>query len=247
MSSSNLEKYQTELIDSALSIGALKFGSFVLKSGRFVLLLLLPDDSVIAIDIEKNRVSPYFFNAGLLSSGSLLSAVASAYATVIAQGAFEFDVLFGPAYKGIPLAAATSLLLHRDHGIDIGYAYDRKEAKDHGEGGRMVGASVKGKNVLILDDVMTAGTAVRGSIDLIKKEGGEIVGVVMCLDREEIGPQGNSTILEVDQLLGGNGKVKAIIRMRDLMAWLEKNGRTEDLAKMKEYWDQYGVKSSLNS
>lgn len=235
-----LEDYQMELIDSALSIGALKFGSFVLKSGRFVLTLF---HCIISTEIQY-RISPYFFNAGLLSSGSLLSAVATAYAKVIAQGSYEFDVLFGPAYKGIPLAAATALLLHRDHNIDIGYAFDRKEAKDHGEGGKMVGADVKGKKVLILDDVMTAGTAVRASIDLIRKEGGIVVGVVMCLDREEIGPQGNSTIIEVDHLLGGNGKVKSIIRMRDLMSWLERKGRSEDLEQMKTYWDQYGIKSS---
>ena len=135
------------------------------------------------------RISPYFFNAGLLCSGPLISAVASGYAALISEqinsSNLKFDVLFGPAYKGIPFAAATALVLHRDHNISIGFAYDRKEAKDHGEGGKMVGAEVRGKQVLILDDVMTAGTAVRQSIDLITREGGTVVGVVMLLDREE--------------------------------------------------------------
>ena len=128
------------------------------------------------------RISPYFINAGLLSTGPLISVVASGYASLISGFGVEFDVLFGPAYKGIPFAAATALCLYRDHNISVGFAYDRKEAKDHGEGGRMVGSDVKGKRVLILDDVMTAGTAVRQSIDLIRMEGGTVVGVAMLLD-----------------------------------------------------------------
>lgn len=151
-------------------------------------------------------------------------------------------MIFGPAYKGISLAAVTALILHRDHNIDVGFAYDRKEIKDHGEGGKMVGSDVKAKKVLILDDVMTAGTAVRSSIDLIQQQGGHVVGVVMALDREEIGPQGGSTVNEIDTMLGGKGKVQAILKMRDLNAWLEKNGREADLQTMKAYWNEYGVK-----
>jgi len=177
----------------------------------------------------------------------LISSVASAYATLISDLrsslSLSFDVVFGPAYKGIPFAATTALVLHRDHKIDVGYAYDRKEVKDHGEGGNMVGADVKGKRVLILDDVITAGTAVRSSIDLIKKEGGTVVGVVMLLDREEIGPRGRSTMKEVEELLGGQATVRAIVTMRDLMLWLEDNGQSEQVQSMQAYWDQYGIKN----
>ena len=191
------------------------------------------------------RESPYFINAGLLCTGPLISAVAEGYAALIAQEAdtsgLTFDVLFGPAYKGIPFAAATALVLHDKHGIDVGYAFDRKEAKDHGEGGRMVGAAVKGKRVLILDDVMTAGTAVRQSIELIRKEGGTVVGVAMLLDREEVTVEGRSTVKDVEEILGG-GNVRTILRMRDLMTWLATNGKEDLLEKMKAYYDKYGVK-----
>lgn len=181
----------------------------------------------------------------------MLSAVSSGYATLIAQqtkdSGLEVDVIFGPAYKGIPLAATTSLLLYRDHGFSVGFAYDRKEAKDHGEGGRMVGADVRGKRVLILDDVMTAGTAVRQSIELIRKEGGTVVGVVMLLDREETGPSGQSTFKEIETLLGGGAKVRTIVRMRDLISWLESNGHGDQVQSMREYWEQYGIKESTES
>ncbi|KDQ60082.1 hypothetical protein JAAARDRAFT_32465 [Jaapia argillacea MUCL 33604] len=224
----SLQPYQTDLIEKSMQVGSLKFGSFVLKSGR---------------------TSPYFFNAGLISTGSLLNAVASAYAATIAKSLSApssplppFDVLFGPAYKGISLAACTSLLLYSQHNLDVGFAYDRKEAKDHGEGGVMVGVPVKGKKVLILDDVMTAGTAIRGSIDKIKKEGGEVIGVVLMLDREEVGKDGASTVREVEEVVGGAGRVTAILKMRDLMVWLDKNGMKEDLASMEEYWEKYGIK-----
>lgn len=154
---------------------------------------------------------------------------------------FSFDVLFGPAYKGIPFAAATSLVLHTIYNIPVGYAYDRKEAKDHGEGGKMVGADVRGKRVLILDDVMTAGTAVRQSIEMIRKEGGIVVGVVMLLDREEVTMDGGSTVKDVQQMLDG-APVLPILKMRDLMTWLANNDRTEVLREMEEYRSLYGVK-----
>ncbi|OBZ77451.1 Orotate phosphoribosyltransferase [Grifola frondosa] len=224
-----LEKYQTDLIEHGMSAGALKFGTFTLKSGR---------------------TSPYFFNAGLLASGPVLDALCSAYAATIASalkstpGLPQFDVLFGPAYKGIPFAACTALLLHRDHGIDVGFAYDRKEAKDHGEGGIMVGTLVKGKRVLVLDDVATAGTAIRGAIETVRKEGGEVVGAVLMLDRQEVGKEGKSMIAEVESLLGGKGSVPTILKMKHLMAWLEQHGRTEELKSMREYWEKYGAKDS---
>jgi orotate phosphoribosyltransferase len=188
-------------------------------------------------------ISPYFFNAGLLSSGKLLDTLATGYANLIASKfGKEFDVLFGPAYKGIPLAGATALLLHRDHDINVGYAYDRKEAKMHGEGGRLVGAAVKGKRVLVLDDVMTAGTAIRNSIGMVREEGGTVVGFVMCLDREEIGPGGRSTVKEVEELIGKPGSMQSIIRMQDLTCWLEQEGQYEKVESMRNYSKEFGVK-----
>jgi orotate phosphoribosyltransferase len=188
-------------------------------------------------------VSPYFFNAGLLCSGPLLDTLATGYANLIASKfSKEFDVLFGPAYKGIPLAGATALILHRDHGVDVGYAYDRKEVKKHGEGGRMIGTPVKGKRVLIMDDVMTAGTAIRNSISIIDEEGGVVIGFVMCLDREEIGPGGQSTVNEVEELIGKPGSMHSIIRMRDLTYWLEEEGQHEKVESMRKYFEQFGVK-----
>ncbi|EIN08958.1 orotate phosphoribosyltransferase [Punctularia strigosozonata HHB-11173 SS5] len=227
-----MQKYRDELIEQSMVVGALKFGSFVLKSGR---------------------VSPYFFNAGLMNTGPILSTLASAYAATIADALRgesdpsvpplpEFDVLFGPAYKGIPFGACTALVLHRDFAIDIGFAHDRKEAKDHGEGGMLVGAPIKGKRVLILDDVMTAGTAVRGAIKIVKDGGGEVVGVVQCFDREEVGKDGGSTIREIEEELGGPGRVRVIFRMRDMVDWLKRHGRTEKMQSLMEYWDKYGFK-----
>ncbi|KAJ7306768.1 orotate phosphoribosyltransferase [Mycena olivaceomarginata] len=225
---SALASYQSDLIQHAMEIGALKFGSFTLKSGR---------------------ISPYFFNASLLSSGPILAILSTAYASTIvsAQASSStplptFDVLFGPAYKGIPFAATTALLLYTQHDVSVGLAYDRKEVKDHGEGGKMVGVTVTGKKVVILDDVMTSGKAVRGAIDTVLASGGEVVGVVQCLDREEVGQDGaSSTVKEIEGLIG-EGRVKSILKMRDLIAWLEKNGMTEELAAMKVYWDKYGLK-----
>jgi orotate phosphoribosyltransferase len=227
--SNSLAKYQLDLIESAMSVNALKFGTFTLKSGR---------------------LSPYFFNAGLISTGPLLASLCTAYASTIVVALEptspsplpQFDVLFGPAYKGISLAAVTAVLLHTEHKVDVGFAYDRKEAKDHGEGGMMVGTSVQGKRVLILDDVMTAGTAVRNAISLIRAAGGEVVGVVMCLDREEVGREGRSTIHEVEEELGGAGRVRSILRMRDLMKWLENEKRGDELERMRDYWRNYGIK-----
>lgn len=151
-------------------------------------------------------------------------------------------MLFGPAYKGIPFAAITVLQLQNQHSIDVGLAYDRKEVKDHGEGGNMVGVSVQGKKVIILDDVMTSGKAVRGSIELVKANGGTVVGVVQCLDREEVGQDGvSSTVKEIEDLIGP-GRVASILKMRDLLVWLEKAGLQDDLARMEAYRNQYGLK-----
>ncbi|TFL05427.1 orotate phosphoribosyltransferase [Pterulicium gracile] len=230
------------LIEAALDAGALKFGTFTLKSGR---------------------QSPYFFNASFLSSGALLNAVANAYASVIMEmfnippsslsGAADppanlpFDVLFGPAYKGIPFAACTALVLSTCHSLPISVAYDRKEAKTHGEGGSLVGPPLKGKRVVILDDVMTAGTAVRGVLRVLREEGAEVVGVVQLLDREELGGgvelQGGevSAVKDVEKEVG-IGKVKCVLRARDLLGWLQENGTAEEVRRMKEYREMYGVK-----
>ncbi|KAJ8688705.1 orotate phosphoribosyltransferase [Pleurotus ostreatus] len=228
MASTSLQEYQTQLIEQSMAVDALKFGTFTLKSGR---------------------LSPYFINAGLLSTGPILSTVSAAYAATIAfalqdpDAPFpEFDVLFGPAYKGIPFAACTAVQLYTAHGLSVGFAYDRKEAKDHGEGGNMVGVPVQGKKVVILDDVMTSGKAVRGAIDIVSKAGGEVVGVVQLLDREEVGQDGqSSTVRELESELGA-GRVRSILKLADLMKWLESKGLREELQRMEEYRDRYGVK-----
>ncbi|KAF8526038.1 orotate phosphoribosyltransferase [Hysterangium stoloniferum] len=220
-----LEEYQEKLIESALSVNALKFGAFELKSGR---------------------ISPYFFLASELNTGSLINSLASAYAQHIASslksGALPaFDVIFGPAYKGIPLAATVALVLWRDYQIDLGWAYDRKETKDHGEGGILVGAAVASKRVLILDDVITSGKAIRIGLSNVAAGGGKIVGAMVCLDREESGPvMGESAVAQVSKDIGG--PVTALLTMSNLMAWLEIKGRNDDLSRMKEYQAKYGVR-----
>ncbi|KAF9236053.1 phosphoribosyl transferase [Melanogaster broomeanus] len=229
MSTDALQRYQTELLVQAEEVGALKFGEFTLKSGR---------------------ISPYFFNAGLMSSGKILETIANAYAATIVDALDAptnplpaFDVIFGPAYKGIALAACTALVLSSKYQRSYGFAYDRKEAKDHGEGGKLVGVPVQGKKVLILDDVMTAGTAVRLAIESIQVAGGEVVGVVQLLNREERGNDGKSTVEEVEAAVGGKGRVQSVLKMTTLMAWLEQIGKAEVLDKMKAYWDEYGWKA----
>lgn len=162
---SGLASYQKEFITTCLSNKILKFGTFTLKSGR---------------------TSPYFFNAGDLSTGELVLMTARAYAEAILASGVKFDMLFGPAYKGIPLVAATALILQSEHKINVPFAFDRKEAKTHGEGGNIIGAQFKGK-VLVLDDVITGGTSIRHSINLIKNAGeqAEFAGVVVSIDRQE--------------------------------------------------------------
>ena len=194
-------------------------------------------------------VSPYFFNAGLLCNGPMLATISTAYASTLTKALSapvnplpSFDVLFGPAYKGIPFASTAALALYTQHQINVGFAYDRKEVKDHGEGGLIVGAPLQGQRVVILDDVMTSGKAVRGAIDTVRKYGGEVVGVVQALDREEVGQDGtSSTVKEIEGLIG-EGRVLSILKMRDLMQWLEENGMNEHLENMREYWNRYGLK-----
>ncbi|KAI6002977.1 phosphoribosyl transferase [Pisolithus albus] len=213
-----LRDVQNQLLEQAEEVGALKFGAFTLKSGR---------------------ISPYFFNAGLMSTGKILNTIANAYAATIIAGLNSeanalppFDVIFGPAYKGISLAACTALVLSAVHGRSFGFAYDRKEAKDHGEGGTLVGVPVQGKRVLILDDVMTAG----------QPAGGEVVGVIQLLDREEVGKDGESTVDEIESVVGGRGRVQSVLKMKDLMRWLADNGKQVQLEAMETYRQQYGRK-----
>ena len=198
-----------ELIQTCLSSNVLLFGSFTLKSGR---------------------TSPYFFNAGLLYSGSQLATLATCFAQAIIDSGLEFDVLFGPAYKGIALAAITAAELYRLSGRSVDFAYNRKEVKTHGEGGSLVGAPMKGKRVMILDDVITAGTAIREAIGLIKQEGGQLVGITESLDRQERGKdKKESAVQEIERETGV--PVLAVMTLKDIIGFLE--GK----ADMKEHLD----------
>lgn len=175
-----MQLYQRNFLSFATEIGALRFGDFTLKSGRR---------------------SPYFFNTGLFDTGSRMDRLASAYAHRIVESGIEFDVLYGPAYKGIPLAAATCIALARDHGRDRPFAFNRKEAKDHGEGGIIVGRALSGR-VLIIDDVITAGTSVRESVQIIHAAGATVAGVLIALDRQERGSDGRSAVTETHERYG---------------------------------------------
>jgi len=213
-----MQNYQQEFIEFALRIGVLRFGEFTLKSGR---------------------KSPYFFNAGLFNSGSSLAQLGRYYAQTIVDSGISFDVLYGPAYKGIPLAAATAIALADHHGRDTPYAFNRKEAKDHGEGGTIVGAPLKGK-VLIIDDVISAGTSVRESIDIIKAHDAQSAGVVIALDRQEKGKGETSAIQEVEQDYGL--PVASIIQLRLLIEYLQHQPQMqESLQAISAYREQYGV------
>mgnify|MGYP003615899158 FL=1 len=204
-------------IELALSRGVLKFGEFTLKSGR---------------------VSPYFFNAGLLNDGEALTGLASGYAAKLTE-CEGVEVIFGPAYKGIPFVAATAVALSQNHGVSVPWGFNRKEAKDHGEGGVLVGAAVAGKKVWIIDDVITAGTAIREVVTILKNAGAEIAGVLVALDRQERGQGELSAIQEVQKEM--NIPVHALVTMKDLMDYLESKGEQEALANMQAYRTQYGI------
>ena len=204
-------------IELALSRGVLKFGEFTLKSGR---------------------VSPYFFNAGLLNDGDALTLLASGYADKL-NTCDNVDVIFGPAYKGIPFVSATAVALSQNHGVSMPWGFNRKEAKDHGEGGMLVGASVEGQKVWIIDDVITAGTAIREVVTVLKHAGAQIAGVLVALDRQEKGQGDLSAIQEVQKEL--EIPVHALITMKDLMDFLAAKGEKEALAKMEDYRVKYGI------
>jgi orotate phosphoribosyltransferase len=210
--------YQQEFLEFAIARGVLRFGEFTLKSGR---------------------ISPYFFNAGLFNTGEALGLLGRAYAQSIVDAGFEFDMLFGPAYKGIPLVAATAIGLAEAHGRDVPWCFNRKEAKDHGEGGNLVGAPLEGR-VLVVDDVITAGTAIRESVEIIRGAGAELAGVVISLNREERGTGARSAIQEVEDTLGV--PVASIARLGDLIELLAGDpAQSATLAQVRAYRDEYGV------
>lgn len=213
-----MKNYQREFIEFALETGVLRFGSFTLKSGR---------------------QSPYFFNSGLFNSGASLAKLGRFYAQTIAESDVEFDVLFGPAYKGIPLASTTVVALADKQQRDVPYVFNRKEAKDHGEGGQLVGAELTGK-VLIIDDVISAGTSVRESVDIIRAAGAEPAGVIIALDRQERGQGDLSAIQEVQA--EHNIPVLNIISLNDLLGYLQDSKElSEHLPAVQAYREQYGV------
>ena len=213
-----MQKYQEEFISFAIEQGVLQFGEFVLKSGR---------------------LSPWFFNSGLFNTGQALARLGHYYGETIVGNAIEFDILFGPAYKGIPLVAATAVALANDHDRDVPYVFNRKEAKDHGEGGSLVGAPLAG-NTLIIDDVITAGTAIREAVSIIGATDAILAGVVIAVDRQECGKGDVSAIREVEQNYGIT--VFSIVKCSHIVDYLEThNTAPEILQKMKDYIDRYGV------
>ncbi len=213
-----MQDYQRKLIEFALEREVLRFGEFTLKSGR---------------------VSPYFFNTGLFNTGEALQRLGSAYARRAVDAGLDFDMLFGPAYKGIPLVAAVSMALATEHGIDCPWAFNRKEEKDHGEGGVVVGAPLAGR-VLVVDDVISAGTSVAESVALIEGAGARLAGVLVALDRQERGQGEHSATQEV---AGRHGvPVTAILTLETLMAYLaEQPDGADRLVAMRGYRERYGV------
>ena len=213
-----MQNYQREFLTFALEVDVLRFGEFTLKSGR---------------------VSPYFFNAGLFNTGASLARLGRYYAQAIVDSDIEFDLLYGPAYKGIPLAAVTCVALADHHGRDVPYAFNRKEAKDHGEGGNIVGSPLQGR-ILIIDDVISAGTSVRESVEIIRENGATPAGVIIALDRQEKGQQSRSAIDEVKA--DYNMPVASIVCLEQLIAYLaEKADSADALARIQAYREKYGV------
>ena len=212
-----MEQYQNDFVDFMLEIGALKFGEFTLKSGR---------------------VSPYFFNVGQFNQGNHLSQLGQFYAQAIEASGIKFDVLFGPAYKGIPLVAATAIALNDSFNRSVPYSFNRKEAKDHGEGGNIVGHPLEG-DILIIDDVITAGTAIREAKDIISANGAKTKGVVVALDRQERGKGELSAIQEVEQNFGI--AVVSIINLSHIVDYLKANNDKNIISRIESYRSQYGI------
>ncbi|EEZ83701.1 orotate phosphoribosyltransferase [Vibrio alginolyticus] len=213
-----MKAYQREFIEFALEKEVLKFGEFTLKSGR---------------------KSPYFFNAGLFNTGRDLARLGRFYAAALADSGIEFDVLFGPAYKGIPIATTTAVALADHHDVDTPYCFNRKEAKDHGEGGNLVGSALEGR-IMLVDDVITAGTAIRESMEIIQANGADLAGVLVAIDRQEKGKGELSAIQEVERDFGC--AIISIISLTDLVTFLEEKGTDkEHLEAVKAYRAEYGI------
>ncbi|OBT13018.1 orotate phosphoribosyltransferase [Vibrio sp. UCD-FRSSP16_10] len=213
-----MKAYQREFIEFALEKQVLKFGEFTLKSGR---------------------TSPYFFNAGLFNTGRDLARLGRFYAAALADSAIDYDVLFGPAYKGIPIATTTAVALADHHDTDKPYCFNRKEAKDHGEGGNLVGSALEGR-IMLVDDVITAGTAIRESMEIIQANGADLAGVLVAIDRQEKGKGELSAIQEVERDF--NCSIISIVSLTDLITFLEeKGGNAEQLESVKAYRAEYGV------
>ena len=206
-----MEQYQKDFVDFTLETGVLKFGEFTLKSGR---------------------VSPYFFNAGLFNTGSHLSELGKFYAQAIEASDLKFDVLFGPAYKGIPLASAASIALNDSFNRNVPYSFNRKEAKDHGEGGSIVGHPLEG-DILIIDDVITAGTAIHEAQEIIQSSGATAKGVIVALDRQERGKGELSAIQEVEKVFGI--RVLSIISLSHIIDYLKSNNDSKILTQIESY------------
>lgn len=213
-----MKDYQKEFIEFALEKQVLKFGEFTLKSGR---------------------TSPYFFNAGLFNTGRDLARLGRFYAAALEDAAIEYNVLFGPAYKGIPIATTTAVALADHYNKDVPYCFNRKEKKAHGEGGTLVGSPLNGK-IMLVDDVITAGTAIRESMEIIADNGADLSGVLIALDRQEKGKAELSAIQEVERDF--NTLVISIVKLADLISYLENQGTMgEHLVSVKAYRDKYGV------
>ena len=213
-----MKAYQREFIEFALEKEVLKFGEFTLKSGR---------------------KSPYFFNAGLFNTGRDLARLGRFYAAALADSGIEFDVLFGPAYKGIPIATTTAVALADHHDVDTPYCFNRKEAKSHGEGGNLVGSELEGR-IMLVDDVITAGTAIRESMEIIQANGADLAGVLVAIDRQEKGKGELSAIQEVERDFGC--AIISIVSLTDLVTFLEEKGTdAAHLESVKAYRAQYGI------
>ena len=214
-----MENYKQKFIEMSIQIGALKFGEFELKSGR---------------------VSPYFFNMGLFSTGQALKNIGDYYASALEESDIEFDMLFGPAYKGIPLASVMSASLFMNHDKDVPFVYNRKEKKDHGEGGRIVGPPLSGK-IVIVDDVITAGTAIKEASQIIRETGAEISGIIIAIDRQEKGAGEYSAVQEASSKLGV--PVISIVNLDQILAFV-KNSSSEledHVEAIENYRKEYGA------
>ena len=212
-----MKNYKQDFIEFALECDVLKFGKFTLKSGR---------------------ISPYFFNTGLFNTGEKLRKLGHFYAYALADSGIECDILYGPAYKGIPLVCAVSIGLSEVSGRDIPYVFNRKEVKDHGEGGLLVGSDLKGK-AIIVDDVISAGTSVRESVDIINQSGATTAGVLISLNRQEKGLGETSAIDDIQKNYGF--KVASIICLKDIIGYLEQSGNEKYLTAILKYREQYGT------